>query len=115
MSEYECVLDFSNDDFNEEDRQRFMSAIKNGKKIKTTIKFSSDGDLSGFHFGENWEISAWFNTNTSVGLGQDMGMTMNYGEYSKEDIAEIEKDLKENGPDDSYNDYLKSSKDDFLD
>lgn len=112
MDEYEIILDFSDEEMDDTTRARLIKAVTEKKKIKTTMKYWGDGDYNSINTPE---VNIVFNTNTLVGLGQDMGLEMDYSEPSEEDMEEILKDLNENGPDDSYNIYLNESKDDFLD
>lgn len=114
MNEYEVILDFSNEDATKEQKDKLIKAIQEGKKIKTTMTHFGDGDYNSLSLGE-WFPIIVFNTNTAMGLGQDMGLTIDYNKPSEEDYAEIMKDIEKNGYDDTYNIYLEESKDDFLD
>jgi hypothetical protein len=114
MDEYEVILDFSNEDATQEQKDQIIKAVQEGKKIKTTMTYFGDGDYNSFNLGE-WFPTIVFNTNTAMFLGTDMGLTIDYSEPSEEDKAEIMKDIEENGYDDSYNTYLEESKDDFID
>lgn len=111
INEYDIVLDFSGDEMDDAARKRLIQAVTEKKKLKTKMMFFGDGDYNAI---ATPEVSIIFNTNTSVGLGQDMGLEMNL-EFTDEEIEESQKDLKENGYDDGYNVYLEDSKDDFLD
>lgn len=114
MNKYEVILDFSNEDATSEQKEQLIKAISLGKKIKTTMQFWADGDYNSINLGE-WFPMIVFDTNTAIAIGQDMGLIIDYSEPSDEDKAEIMKDMKDNGYDDSYNTYLEESKDDFLD
>lgn len=113
MDEYEVVLDFTdNEEVDDSVRQRLIKAITEKKMIKTKMAYHGDGD---YHAIGMPELGIIFNTNTSVGLGQDMGLEMPNKQPTEEEKAEIEKDIKENGIDDGYNKFLEESKNDFLD
>ena len=110
----EVIFDFNNEDALDEDRERWIKAIKEGKKIKVDLTYFSDGDFNTLGADDIWFPSINFNTNSLVGLATEMGMEFKYEEPSEEEKEEIIKDLEENGPDFSFDKYIEDSKEDFI-
>lgn len=111
MEVHEVILDFSGDGLCPEGKARLIKAVNEGKKFKTSMTYFGDGDYNALYTDE---LSMVFNTNTLVGLANDMGFTIDYSEMSNEDMDEVLADMEENGADDGYKVYLEESKDDFL-
>lgn len=112
MDEFEVILDFSDEDISDKKRERLIRAIREGKKFKTNMFYYADGDFNSLN---SEEIEIVFNTTALVRLATEMGFEMKNEDYTKEEMDEIIDDMNKNGCVDSYNTYLKESKEDFLD
>jgi hypothetical protein len=108
--EHKMILDFSN--ISDEDGIKLINAISSKKKLETDdVGYFGDGTYNNLN-SKYFELV--FNTNTLIDLAKDMGLSYIEEGYSKEEIDEFIDDLNKNGYEDTFEDYLKESKNKFV-